>query len=71
MTLIPGNYSPSDWGFLSDDDPHMYEEPRCQFRKHFTFVTYSSSKLSECILKTASVQWTGQLIIILRQSKKM
>ena len=24
----PGNQSPSDWGFLSDDDPHMYEEPR-------------------------------------------
>jgi hypothetical protein len=24
----PGKQSPSDWGFLSDDDPHMYEEPR-------------------------------------------
>ena len=24
----PGKQSPEDWGFLSDDDPHNYEEPR-------------------------------------------
>ncbi len=27
-------------------------ETRCQFHKHFTLVTYSHNKMSQCILKT-------------------